>query len=120
MTARHSPLSLWRAIHGLPDFGRLVWVRLLTQFSDGLFQAGLAGALLFNPEREAEPWAIAGAFAVLFLPYSAIGPFAGALLDRWDRRAVLICANLIRVLLVALVASSWRSAPTMWCCCWAR
>lgn len=103
MTARHSPLSLWRAIHGLPDFGRLVWVRLLTQFSDGLFQAGLAGALLFNPEREAEPWAIAGAFAVLFLPYSAIGPFAGALLDRWDRRAVLICANLIRVLLVALV-----------------
>lgn len=103
MTARHSPLSLWRAIHDLPDFGRLVWVRLLTQFSDGLFQAGLAGALLFNPEREAEPWAIAGAFAVLFLPYSAIGPFAGALLDRWDRRAVLICANLIRVLLVALV-----------------
>ncbi|WP_078289755.1 MFS transporter [Mycobacterium sp. D16R24] len=103
MNARHSPLSLWHAIQDLPDFGRLVWVRLLTQFSDGLFQAGLAGALLFNPEREAEPWAIAGAFAVLFLPYSAIGPFAGALLDRWDRRAVLICANLLRVLLVALV-----------------
>ncbi|MGH3723776.1 MAG: MFS transporter [Mycobacterium sp.] len=103
MTARHSPLSLWHAIHDLPDFGRLVWVRLLTQFSDGLFQAGLAGALLFNPEREAEPWAIAGAFAVLFLPYSAIGPFAGALLDRWDRRTVLIGANLIRVLLVTVV-----------------
>ncbi|MUM17086.1 MFS transporter [Mycobacterium sp. CBMA271] len=103
MTARHSPLSLWRAIRNLPDFGRLVWVRILTQFSDGLFQAGLAGALLFNPQREVEPWAIAGAFAVLLLPYSAIGPFAGALLDRWDRRTVLIGANLIRVLLVTMV-----------------
>lgn len=103
MTARHTPASLWHAVRALPDFGRLVSVRLLTQFSDGLFQAGLAGALLFNPEREADPWAIAGAFAVLFLPYSMLGPFAGALLDRWDRRRVLIGANLIRALLVTAV-----------------
>ncbi len=39
------------------------------------------------------PWAVAGAFAVLFLPYSLLGPFAGALLDRWDRRVVLICGQ---------------------------
>ena len=37
---------------------------------------------------------------MLFLPYSLVGPFAGALLDRWDRRAVLIGANLGRLLLV--------------------
>ena len=55
---------------------------------------GLAGGLLFNPERAAGPWEIAGAFAVLYLPYSVLGPFAGALLDRWDRRLVLIGANL--------------------------
>ena len=60
---------------------------MASQFGDGLFQAGLAGALLFNPDRAADPWAIAGAFAVLFLPYSLLGPFAGALLDRWDRRS---------------------------------
>lgn len=70
------------------------------QFGDGLFQAGLAGGLLFNPARAASPWAVAGAFAVLFLPYSLLGPFAGALLDRWDRRAVLIGANAARVVLV--------------------
>jgi len=29
--------------------------------------------------------AIAAGFLVLLLPYSIIGPFAGALLDRWDR-----------------------------------
>ena len=81
------------------------WNSTASQFGDGLFQATLAGGLLFNPERAADPWAVAGAFAVLFLPYSLVGPFAGALLDRWDRRAVLIGANLGRLLLVICVST---------------
>ncbi len=87
----------------LPDFWRLLELRLASQFADGLFQAGLAGALLFNPERPSSPLAIAGAFAVLFLPYSLLGPFAGALMDRWDRRLVLVAANVGRVVSVAFV-----------------
>ena len=78
---------------------------MASQFADGLFQAGLAGGLLFNPERAADPLAVAGAFAVLFLPYSVLGPFAGALLDRWDRRLVLIVANAARLVLVIGVAA---------------
>jgi MFS family permease len=97
--------SLWRSVRGLPDFWRLLQLRVASQFGDGLFQAGLAGGLLFNPQRAADPWAIAGAFAVLFLPYSVLGPFAGALLDRWDRRVVLIAANAARVLAVLGVAA---------------
>jgi MFS family permease len=89
----------------LPDFWRLLELRVASQFGDGLFQAGLAGALLFNPERAARPMAIAGAFAVLFLPYSVLGPFAGALMDRWDRRLVLVGANVGRLLSVVLVGS---------------
>jgi MFS family permease len=87
----------------MPEFGRLLAVRVASQFGDGLFQAGLAGAILFNPDRAANPWAVAASFAVLFLPYSLVGPFAGALLDRWDRRYVLVAANLGRLLLVACV-----------------
>ncbi len=102
MDAR-GPKSLWRSVRNLPEFWRLLELRTASQFGDGLFQAALAGGLLFNPERAADPWAVAGAFAVLFLPYSLIGPFAGALLDRWDRRAVLIGANLGRLLLVICV-----------------
>ena len=97
--------TLWRTVRGLPDFSRLLAVRAASQFGDGLFQAGLAGGLLFNPQRAASPWAVAGAFAVLFLPYSLLGPFAGALLDRWDRRVVLIWANAARVVLVLVVAA---------------
>ena len=104
MVDAHAHVTVWRSVRALPDFSRLLEVRLVSQFGDGLFQAGLAGALLFNPEREATPWAIAGAFAVLFLPYSLLGPFAGALLDRWDRRRVLIGANLARVLFIITVA----------------
>ncbi|MGV0799192.1 MFS transporter, partial [Mycolicibacterium elephantis] len=93
----------------MPEFWRLLQLRLVSQFGDGLFAAGLAGAILFNPERAAKPWAIAGAFAVLFLPYSVLGPFAGALLDRWDRRMVLVGANSGRLLMVLVVAALLES-----------
>ena len=98
--------DLWRGVRRLPDFWRLLELRTASQFADGLFQAGLAGGLLFNPERAADPLAIAGAFAVLFLPYSMLGPCAGALLDRWDRRSVLIVANAARLVLVLSVAAA--------------
>lgn len=85
-------------------FRRLLFSRFAAQWSDGVFRAGLAGAVLFNPERGADPLTIAGGFAVLLLPYSMIGPFAGALLDRWDRRRVLVFANLLRGLMVIATA----------------
>lgn len=103
MVDARAAVAVWRSVRGLPQFWRLLELRLASQFGDGLFQAGLAGALLFNPDRAATPWAIAGAFAVLFLPYSLLGPFAGALLDRWDRRSVLVGANLGRLLLIMVV-----------------
>ena len=104
MVDARAPMALWRSVRSLPEFWRLLELRAVSQFGDGLFQAGLAGGLLFNPERAAGPWEIVGAFAVLFLPYSLLGPFAGALLDRWDRRLVLIGANLGRLVLVLGVA----------------
>jgi MFS family permease len=98
-------MALWRSVRGLPHFWRLLELRTASQFGDGLFQAGLAGGLLFNPDRAAGPWELVGAFAVLYLPYSVLGPFAGALLDRWDRRTVLIGANAARVILVLGIAA---------------
>ena len=87
------------------DFRRLLATRLFAQFGDGVFQAALAGTVLFNPQRAADPVAVAAGFAILLLPYSLIGPFAGVWLDRWSRRQVLLRANLLRAGLVGVVAA---------------
>ncbi|MBL1073215.1 hypothetical protein JK358_02270 [Nocardia sp. 2] len=92
-----------------PGVLRLTTIRLAGQFGDGMFQGALSGAILFNPERETDPLAIAGGFAALLLPYSIIGPYAGALLDRWDRRTVLLVANLLRVVLIGVTAAALYS-----------
>jgi MFS family permease len=88
-----------------PGFRRLFATRLVCQFGDGVFQAGLAGAVLFDPERQARAADVAAAFTVLLLPYSVIGPFAGVLLDRWWRQRVLVVANLARAAGVLGVAA---------------
>ncbi|MCF6737563.1 MFS transporter [Blastococcus sp. KM273129] len=87
------------------DFRRLLGTRLLSQVGDGVFQAALAGTVLFNPQRAADPVDVAAGFAVLLLPYSFVGPFAGVWLDRWSRRQVLLRANVLRTALVAAVAA---------------
>jgi MFS family permease len=94
----------WTGLLRARGFGRLLAVRSVAQWGDGMFQAALGGAVLFNPERAADPLAVAAGLAVLLLPYSLVGPFAGALLDRWDRRRVLVVANLVRAALTLGVA----------------
>jgi MFS family permease len=86
-------------------FRRLFTVRLVSQASDGAFQAALASLVFFSPERATTAHAAAGAFAVSVLPYTLVGPFAGVLLDRWRRRQVLLAANAIRTVMVVGVAA---------------
>ncbi len=114
MSHPRAPVAVWRSVHSSPDFQRLLELRTASQFGDGLFGAALAGALLFNPDRAADPLAIAGSFAVLFLPYSLLGPFAGALMDRWDRRLVLIGANLGRLICVGEVGALLAIGANDW------
>ena len=80
-------------------------VRVLTAFGDGAFQGALASIVLFDPSSKSSPGEIAAAFTVLLLPYSIIGPFAGALLDRWSRRQVIFWATLLRAAVIGVLAS---------------
>ena len=86
-------------------FRRLFAVRVSSQFADGAFQVALTSYLVFSPERAPSPAAIAGALAVVLLPFSVLGPFVGVLLDRWSRRQVLVLSNLVRVLFVLLLVA---------------
>lgn len=85
-------------------FRRLFAVRVTSQFADGVFQVALASYVIFSPERQPSPAAIAGALAVVLLPFSLLGPFVGVFLDRWSRRQVLAVSNAVRVVLVAMIA----------------
>lgn len=85
-------------------FRKLFAVRLVSQCGDGMFQAGLATLFFFSPENLATAGAVAAAFAVLLLPFTIVGPFAGPLLDRWRRRQVLLVGNAVRVLLTLVLA----------------
>ncbi|MFF4181731.1 MFS transporter [Streptomyces sp. NPDC001691] len=93
-----------RVLLRLKHFRHLLAVRLLSQAADGVYQVALATYVVFSPEKQASPGAIASAMAVLLLPYSLVGPFAGVLLDRWRRRQVFLYGNLLRSALAGCTA----------------
>ncbi|MEW2559146.1 MFS transporter [Streptomyces griseorubiginosus] len=93
-----------RVLLRLRDFRRLLTVRLLSQGADGVYQIALAAYVVFSPEKQTSAASIASAMAVLLLPYSLVGPFAGVLLDRWRRRQVFLYGNLVRALLASATA----------------
>ncbi|MCX4511982.1 MFS transporter [Streptomyces sp. NBC_01619] len=93
-----------RVLLRLTNFRRLLTVRLLSQSADGVYQVALATYVVFSPENQTSPGAIASAMAVLLLPYSLVGPFAGVLLDRWRRRQVFLYGNLLRAVLACSTA----------------
>ncbi len=77
---------------------------MLGQAGDGVFQTALFAAVFFNPKNATSAAQAAAAFAVVLLPYSLLGPFAGVLLDRWSRQRVLLVGNLARALMVVAFA----------------
>ncbi|WP_351230193.1 MFS transporter [Streptomyces sp. NPDC002133] len=103
-----------RVLLRLTNFRRLLTVRLLSQSADGVYQVALATYVVFSPERQTSPGAIASAMAVLLLPYSLVGPFAGVLLDRWRRRQVFLYGNLLRAVLAAGTAVLMVTAVPDW------
>jgi len=93
-----------RLLLALRDFRRLFAVRLTSQTGDGMFQVGLATLFFFSPESAGTATGVATAFAVLLLPFTVVGPWAGVLLDRWRRRQVLLVGNLVRVAIALVLA----------------
>jgi MFS family permease len=96
------------------NFRRLLAVRLLSQGADGVYQVALASYVVFSPEKQTSATAIASAMAILLLPYSFVGPFAGVLLDRWRRRQVFLYGNLVRAVMASATAVLMVSHVPEW------
>lgn len=86
-----------RGLFATAGFRRLYTTRLVSAVADGIFQAALTSYVFFNPQNATTPAKGAVAFAVLLLPYSILGPFAGVFLDRWRRQRVLVVGNLVKI-----------------------
>ena len=104
-TTQSSFVSDLRIVLAERNFRRLFATRLISQTGDGVFTAGLGSYVFFNATKFPDPASAAGSFAVLYLPYSLIGPFAGVFIDRWSRRQILVWSAVIRAVFVALTAS---------------
>jgi len=113
--SRSSFVTDLRSVLGERDFRRLFRTRLISQAGDGIYTAGFGAYVFFSATTYPNPAAAAEAFAVLYLPYSFIGPFAGVFIDRWSRRQILLVSALVRAALVAntalLVASGELGVP---------
>ncbi|MGN6792624.1 MAG: MFS transporter [Streptosporangiaceae bacterium] len=101
---RSSFIGDLRTVLGSSGFRKLYATRLISQTGDGVFNAGLGAYVFFNSTSFPDPAAAATSFAVLYLPYSLIGPFAGVFIDRWSRRQIMLWSALIRAAFGALTA----------------
>ncbi|WP_291377693.1 MFS transporter [Demequina sp.] len=101
---------LWKS----QGFRRLTRVRVVSQAGDGAFQFGIATAFFFSPQEATTPADIAIGFAVLFAPFTLIGPFAGPFIDRWHRQRIVLAGNMVRLAMVgAIVAAVAADAPRL-------
>jgi MFS family permease len=101
---RSSFIGDLRTVLASGGFRKLYTTRLISQTGDGVFNAGLGAYVFFNAASFPDPAAAAQAFALLYLPYSLIGPFAGVFIDRWSRRQIMLWSALLRSGFAAITA----------------
>ncbi|HEX7490496.1 MAG TPA: MFS transporter [Candidatus Limnocylindrales bacterium] len=65
-------------------------------------------ALVFLVARatNGSPLALGLVFAAMTIPTSLVGPFAGALVDRWNRKRVMVGSDLARAVVVCLIPAA--------------
>ncbi|HEV2929801.1 MAG TPA: hypothetical protein VGW74_13995, partial [Propionibacteriaceae bacterium] len=89
------------------DFTFLMGAQWFAQLADGLVGAALAKLITFGGQAGFDPEAARSLrdslliVLMTFLPYSLFSPFIGVLIDRWNRRKLLIGANALRTVILA-------------------
>lgn len=91
------------------DFGLLMATQFLAQAGDGVVQAALAKLIVFGGQKGFDlegarsPDDLLRIALYVFVPYTILSPFLGVVIDRWDRRKLLIVANGFRAIVVAII-----------------
>lgn len=108
----HTPTgSRVRAVLAIPAFRRLWLVTSLAGVCDWLSLLALSAlATQLTTGYQAQSFALGGVVATRLLPPLLLGPIAGALADKLDRRRVMVVCDLLRCVLFAsipLVGTIW-------------
>jgi hypothetical protein len=92
------------------DFGALMGAQFFAQAGDGLVQVALAASIVFGGQKGFDlegaksPDDLLRIALYIFVPYTIVSPFLGVVIDRWDRRRLLMVANAFRAGVVAVIA----------------
>ncbi len=83
-------------------FLRLWTAQLISSFGDWLAILAIFSLVTFR--WHGSPYQIAGIFLSFTAPFAFIGPIAGVFADRWNLKRTMIGSDLIRAVIVALLA----------------
>jgi MFS family permease len=79
-----------------------MWLgQVVSSLGDRIHQVALV--FLVARATDSSPLALGLVFAAMTLPGVLVGPLAGALVDRWDRKRVMVASDLIRAAIVCLI-----------------
>ncbi len=102
-----STVRAYRDVLTIPGARALIGASAASQVGDWLYNAALLG-YVYSATRSAG-W-VGAATICRLLPYVLLGPFGGALADRYPRRTVLLAGDALRLLLMAVIAVTVASA----------
>ncbi|HEX2241139.1 MAG TPA: MFS transporter [Actinomycetota bacterium] len=91
------------------DFALLMLTQYASQMGDGIVQIAIAKLIVFGGQRGFDlegarsPDEVLRIALYLFIPYTLLSPFLGVLIDRWDRRRLLISVNALRAVIIGAV-----------------
>lgn len=95
---------------GNRDFRSLMGAQFFAQAGDGLVQVALAASIVFGGQKGFDlegaksPDELLRIALYIFIPYTIVSPFLGVVIDRWDRRRLLIAANGLRAIVIGVIA----------------
>jgi Major Facilitator Superfamily len=99
------------------NFGALMGAVFLAVLGDGIVQGALAktiafgGKAGFSLDEARSPRHILALVLLTYLPYMVISPFMGVVIDRFDRRKLLMLANGFRAVVIVVIGLGANSLP---------
>jgi MFS transporter, DHA3 family, macrolide efflux protein len=85
-------------------FSAMWLAQVISSLGDRVHQVALV--FLVARATDNSPLALGLVFAAITIPGLIVGPFAGALVDRWDRKHVMVASDLLRAAIVCLIPAA--------------